>query len=248
MPVDRLRKEFLSAYWRYLILQNYQIDPSVLAPFVPAGTELDSFNGKTFVSVVGFLFQETRVVGIKIPYHVNFEEINLRFYVRYHSDGEWRRGVVFVKEIVPRYWIATIARLLYRENYVALPTCHNIVMNPDLVEHPNFVSYSWKHNNRWQSLSVKVDGEPQPLEVGSNEEFITEHYWGYTKLRENQTAEYQVEHPRWRVWSAIDSEFDCNVSLLYGAEFQESLSQKPDSAFLAEGSGVKVYPGKRIII
>ncbi len=73
---------FLTAEWRHLAMLNYEIDPVILRPFVPSGTELDSWNGKTYVSIVGFLFLKTRVRGLAIPFHQNFEEINLRFYVR----------------------------------------------------------------------------------------------------------------------------------------------------------------------
>ena len=78
-------KVFLTAEWRYLAMLNYEIEPAVLAPFVPQGTELDSFDGKTFVSIVAFLFLDTRIGGIPIPFHRNFEEVNLRFYVRRKS-------------------------------------------------------------------------------------------------------------------------------------------------------------------
>lgn len=37
------------------------------------------------------------------------ERAQLRFYVRRRVDGEWRRGVMFIKEIVPRRAIAAAA-------------------------------------------------------------------------------------------------------------------------------------------
>ena len=115
-------KPFLTAEWRYVAMLNYEIDPAILHTYLPRRTELDSWNGKTFVSMVGFLFLKTRVLGLPIPFHQNFEEINLRFYVRRKTEEGWRRGVVFIKEIVPRAAIALTARWLYNENYVALPT------------------------------------------------------------------------------------------------------------------------------
>ncbi|HTO08358.1 MAG TPA: DUF2071 domain-containing protein, partial [Myxococcota bacterium] len=117
---------FLTAEWRDLAMLNYEIDPAVLEPRVPAGTELDAWSGRTFVSVVGFRFLRTRVLGVPVPYHVDFDEVNLRFYVRRKSGADWRRGVVFVKEIVPRRAIALVARVAYAENYVAHPMRHSI--------------------------------------------------------------------------------------------------------------------------
>jgi uncharacterized protein len=103
---------FLRAEWRDLVMLNYEIDPDLLRSRIPAGTELDSWNGRTFVSIVGFRFLETRVLGVPIPFHRDFNELNLRFYVRRLAGDEWRRGVVFVKEVVPRRAIAWIARAL----------------------------------------------------------------------------------------------------------------------------------------
>jgi len=117
---------FLRADWRYLAMLNYEIDPRVLEPLVPTGTELDSFGGKTYASMVGFLFLNTRVLGVPVPFHRNLEEVNLRFYVRRHVDGEYRRGVVFVRELVPRRAIAWIANVVYGENYAAVSMAHSI--------------------------------------------------------------------------------------------------------------------------
>ncbi len=224
---------------------NYEIEPGILAPFVPAGTELDSWNGKHFVSVVGFLFEKTRICGISIPLHRNFEEVNLRFYVRRKAADGWRRGVVFVKEIVPRAAIAFVARTLYNEPYLALPMAHWIEAASGAVKS---AEYSWCFKKRQNRLKLTTRGESQILTEGSEAEFITEHYWGYNSQRDGSTLEYRVEHPRWRVYDVVDATLDCDVSRLYGAQFCESLARKPSSAFLAEGSAVTVYKGARLIV
>ena len=113
---------FLTAEWRDLVMLNYAVDPAILVPHVPNGTELDTWEGTTFTSLVAFSFLSTRVKSLPIPFHRDFEEINLRFYVRAKGPEGWRRGVVFVKEVVPRLAIASVARWLYNENYVACPT------------------------------------------------------------------------------------------------------------------------------
>lgn len=222
---------------------NYEIEPSTLAPFVPAGTELDLWNGKTPVSVVGFLFLQTRVFGIPIPFHGNFEEVNLRFYVRRQAEDGWRRGVVFIKEIVPREAIAFTARTLYNEPYIALPMAHRIEMESSAVKS---AEYSWRFHGRPNSLKLVTSGAAQLLTEGSEAEFITEHYWGYNAQRDGTTLEYRVEHPRWRVYETSDARLDCDVAGLYGEPFRDSLSHKPSSAFLAEGSAVTVYQGARL--
>lgn len=235
-------RRFLTAEWRYLVMLNYLIDPVVLRPFVPQGTELDSWQGQTFVSIVGFMFRNTRMLGLPIPGHINFEELNLRFYVRRKGPEGWRRGVVFIKELVPRWAIATTARLVYNENYISLPMRHEIMRG----EGETAVSYQWRWQKAWHSVQIQAQGQPQPLQPGSQEEFITEHYWGYARQRDGGTVEYQVEHPPWNVWQAANCQFTCDVASLYGPDFAPALQAEPASAFLADGSAVTVRQGVRI--
>ena len=237
------KKVFLTADWKYLAMLNYEVAPEILAPFVPSGTELDVWNGKHYVSVVGFLFLNTKVRGIPIPFHRNFEELNLRFYVRHQAADGWRRGVVFVKELVPRAAIAFVARTFYNENYIALPMAHRLEKSGGAVKS---AEYSWRFKNAENYLRITTRGEAQPLVAGSETEFITEHYWGYAKQRDGSTVEYQVEHPPWHVWQAESAELKCDVAGLYGANFSPFLNRAPASAFLAEGSGVRVFSGTRL--
>ena len=223
---------------------NYPVDPEVVAPFVPAGTEIDFFEGRTFVSMVGFLFLDTRVLGLAIPYHRDFEEVNLRFYVRRLGPEGWRRGVVFVKEIVPRFAIAATARLLYGEKYVSLPMRHSITGDP--TRGGMFVTYGWQRRGRWNGLGGVLAGAAKDSAPGSEEEFITEHYWGYSSLRGGGTVEYRVEHPRWKVWSLERPVLDCDVVAFYGERFAAPLAGAPSSAFLADGSEVTVFRGVRV--
>ena len=240
-------KPFLTAEWRYLAMLNYELDPEILLPFVPRGTEIDSWQGKTFASMVGFLFVNTRVMGFPIPFHQNFEEINLRFYVRRKTEDGWRRGVVFVKEIVPRAAIALVARRLYNENYIALPTGNVICRSDDAARVIDSVKYYWTFNQRSQFIEIVTSGAPSAFVEGSQEEFIAQHYWGYAAQRDGGTAEYRVEHPPWRIWQAASARLDCDLEKLYGAQFVQFLNGEPASAFLAEGSEITVYRGKKLV-
>jgi hypothetical protein len=224
---------------------NYEVDPSILAALVPAGTSLDSHEGKTFVSIVGFLFLHTRVFGVPIPFHRHFEEVNLRFYVRRRSHEGWRRGVVFIKEIVPKAAIALAARFLYNERYVSLPMSHRL--DRDSTGRGSSIQYSWRHDGFENQLKLKAAGISQPPRLNSVQEFISEHYWGYSCLRDGSTLEYRVDHPRWEIQEATQTSLDCNVAGLYGDRFAEVLGPPPSSAFLAEGSHVRVFMGRRLI-
>jgi len=235
-------RPFLAAAWRNLLMANYAIDPAILQPFVPCHTELDTFEGIHYVSLVGFLFENTRVRGLSLPYHRTFEEVNLRFYVRYRDGNEWKRGVVFMKEIVPRPLITFVANTVYGEKYATHPMRHEWKSGPEGLH----VSYEWKVGKTWNYLRALAAAEPQMIQAGSAEEFITEHYWGYTFVNKACTGVYEVQHPKWRVHPVHRYEIECSTAALYGAAFAEPLAQAPRSVFLAEGSAIQVMPGAKM--
>ncbi|WP_316784080.1 DUF2071 domain-containing protein [Pedobacter frigiditerrae] len=232
---------FLTAEWRKLILANYAVDKEVLLKYLPPFTELDDWQGKYYVSLVGFMFVNTRLKGVNIPFHGNFEEVNLRFYVKYKDNGDWKRGVVFVSEIVPKPAITFIANTIYKENYRTLPMKHSWLQN----ENQLGVEYAWKLKN-WNSISVTAMPNSQPILIDSEEDFITEHYWGYTKIGENITSEYGVGHPRWETYPIIDYKIDVDFEKNYGEDFAFLASVEPDSVMLAEGSEINVKKGKKL--
>ncbi len=237
-----MKKKFLTAAWKYLIMANYVVEPAVLLPYLPANTELDLWRGKCYVSLVGFMFQQTKVLGVKIPFHVNFEEVNLRFYVRYNDKGNWKRGVVFISEIVPKPAIVWVANTLFNENYRVCRMQHRIEQTPDWL----YAGYQWQYAGQWNSLSVVADPEPVPMPADSAEEFILEHYWGYSKKAGVQTTEYAVEHPRWNIHRVETYEIHCDFGTLYGKDFAHLSGTAPATVFLAEGAVVAVGD-KRVI-
>jgi uncharacterized protein YqjF (DUF2071 family) len=241
-----MAQPFLTAEWRYLLMLNFEVSPQLVQPLVPRGTELDFWNGKTFLSVVGFRFLNTRLLGCTFPFHVNFDEINLRLYVRRRAGSLWRRGVVFIKEIVARWAVAMVANRVYNENYVVCPMRHQLRVPDGQSDGMGSVEYCWKGASRWTQLAAEFGGKPLLPKSGSEEEFITEHYWGYTRQRDGSTMEYQVAHPPWRVWAAQKCCFECPVAEFYGLQFAAVLSARPTSAFVAEGSAIDVFRGERI--
>jgi uncharacterized protein YqjF (DUF2071 family) len=243
--VRRLRT-FLTAEWRWLVMLNYRVAPELLLPHVPAGTELDSWNGATYVSVVGFLFRDTRVLGVPVPFHRSFEEVNLRIYVRRTVNGEVRRAVTFIREIVPRRLIATVAKLSYNEPYTTLPMRHRLGPIDGESAAPSVVAYAWRHRGANAAVSAEPIGTARALDAGSEEEYIAVHHWGYTRQRDGGTVEYRVEHPQWRTWRVRNARLDGDVAPLYGADFAAAVSGTPASAFLADGSAVTVSFPRRI--
>jgi uncharacterized protein YqjF (DUF2071 family) len=233
---------FLEAEWRFLAMLNYEVDSALLQKFVPSGTELDRWNGKVLISLVGFRFLKTKIFGISFPFHRNFDEVNLRFYLQRHTENEVRRGVAFIKEIVPRWMIATIARRVYNENYVALPMSHKIDSNSAGLA----AEYAWQTHTGWNRISLATTGDAFLPENNSEAKFITEHYWGYASQRNGGCIEYRVVHPPWKVWKVRDAKLEGDVTELYGRDLAAALRGAPVSAFLAEGSKVEVHRGRRL--
>ena len=222
---------------------NYAVDPALLRDYVPRGTELDSFRGKTYVSLVGFQFLRTKLFGyLPLPFHSNFDEVNLRFYVRRRADDGDRRGVVFIREIVPKRAVAWLARLAYGENYIRYPMRHRVSADGA----GKFAEYEWRVGGSWAKLHAAGESDPVLPRENSLEQFITEHYWGYAGQRDGGTIEYHVTHPQWRVWQSARAGFVGDAAEIYGNAFAEALRRPPDSAFIAEGSPVVVFRGRRI--
>jgi uncharacterized protein len=234
---------FLSAEWRDLVMLNYVVDPELLSEYVPGGTALDSFEGRTYLSLVGFRFEDTRLLGrVAVPFHTNFDEVNLRFYVRRRCGSEDRRGVVFIAEVVPRRAVAAIARLLYGENYRCFPMKHSIQTEGIGKK----MEYEWRVGGEWYRLRAQTKGHPAHPQDGSLEQFITEHYWGYSAQSNGGCLEYRVTHEPWRVWGSSEAGFEGDASVLYGSRLGAVLQRHPASAFVAEGSPVRVFKGDRI--
>ena len=219
-------------------MANYAVEPSLLAGRVPPGTTLDFHDGKCFVSLVAFMFIDTRVLKIPVPFHINFEEVNLRFYVRRETETETRRGVVFVKEIVPRFAIATVARVFYGEPYEAWRMSH--------AKTKNEISYAWWKADCANQIKIEIGENTGVPRENSHGEFIIEHYWGYTKRGANRTDEYKVEHPKWELFSVKDYEIKIDFGRLYGEEYAFLNGEEPDSILLAKGSPIAVYKGSRL--
>lgn len=231
-----MNNTFLSAKWENLIMANYTVHPDILKRYLPKGVELDFYNDKVCVSLVGFMFKKTSLFKIPIPFLGTFEEINLRFYVKRIEGNTIKRGVVFINETVPYKPVAWLANKLYKEHYTAIPTKNKI----EIGESEKKIRYEWKINNAWNHLSVIANSEKEQMLPGTIEEFIFEHYYGYTKINSLLSQEYKVNHPSWQVNKVKDYSINCDFISMYGNDFSILNNQQPDSVIMAEGSEVTV--------
>jgi uncharacterized protein YqjF (DUF2071 family) len=230
-----MKDTFLSAQWRNLIMANYPVSQDALMPFLPKGVELDYYDNNTYVSLVGFMFEKTKLFNISIPIFGTFEEINLRFYVKRIENGKVKRGVVFINETVPFKAVAWLANKLYKEHYITIPTKNSIS-----ISHSKHVRYEWKIKGQWNHLEVSANLEPEKMAPGSMEEFIFEHYYGYTKISDQLSQEYRINHPTWLINKVSDYSVKCDFKSMYGNAFSSLTKLPPDSVFIAAGSPVTV--------
>lgn len=230
-------KVFLKAKWENIIMANYQVDPQLLLPFLPKGVSLDLYNGKAYVSLVGFMFKNTKLFNVPIPFFGSFEEINLRFYVVRKEGNNLKRGVVFINETIPYKLVAWIANKLYNEHYTVVPTKHQLNNNGE----SNQIKFEWLFQKKWNSIAVEYMSKTETTKTDSLEKFIYEHYYGYTKINEHQTEEYQLRHPSWKIHKITDYKIDCDFEAMYGKSFSILNNTQPSEVFIAEGSDVSIY-------
>ncbi len=231
----------VNANWRKLIMANYVIDPALLEPLVPKGTFLDFWENECYISLVGFMFDESKLNNIPIPFHQSFEEVNLRFYVQRKEGDEMKRGVVFIREFVPKSAVTLVANGFFHEHYETIPMKHQWEPQHDYQR----IQYEWK-KNKWHSLEIITDTQSHPLTSGSKEDFFTEHYWGYTQYKYHTTLEYFVDHHPWEVYATKSYSVEVDFEMNYGPMFGFLGHQKPSSVFLAEGSEISLQKNQQL--
>ncbi|WP_366185593.1 DUF2071 domain-containing protein [Flavobacterium ovatum] len=227
---------FLKANWENIVMANYEIAPDILSKYIPQGVTLDLYDGKAYISLVGFMFKNTKIFNVPIYKFGTFEEINLRFYVSRKVGNITKRGVVFINETVPYKAVAWLANALYKEHYTTIPTKHHW----DFSKKNKEIKYEWLVDKKWNSIVLSACKEKKAMTKNSFESFIFEHYYGYTKYSETSTEEYQIAHPSWLVNEILDYKIDCHFEKMYGKGFAVLDKTKPTSVFLAEGSTVEI--------
>jgi|AntRauTorckE5430_2_1112549.scaffolds.fasta_scaffold15822_1 hypothetical protein len=239
-------KPFLTAEWRRLILLTYDVEPFLLEEYLPKGLglELDLYKGRAFVSFVAFDFKETRVKGIKIPFHVSFPEVNLRLYVRHtDKDGMVRRGVLFIREFVPKPCITMIANRFYNEHYFTIEMSSDYEIEDDQL----IIQHSLKQGRIEHDLKFIVENKPYFPTEDSTEHFFKEHEWGFGISKNGKLSVYKVEHPIWRIYP-LRTRFELGIRFdkLYGENWEILNGKLPFNIMVAEGSEIKVFPNNII--
>lgn len=231
-------KTLLTAEWTNLLVATFETDKNLLQKFLPAKTELSDWNGKHFMSIVGFMFSKPRLLNITSPFYRKFEEVNLRFYVRRKEKNKWKNGVVFIKEIAPSPLVGLVAKWLYHESFISLPMKHNL----NITDAERNIEYRWKIGHSWNYIKIQASLS-HSLSPHTIEAFIADRHWAYTKAGDHRTFEFEIEHSPWNIFPSHSFEMNLDAAKIYGSEFAEYFHQKPLTVFLMDGSQTKVsYP------
>lgn len=228
-------KPFLTARWLNLVNLTYRVPAAMVEPYVPRGVTLDVDKGDSFVSFVVFEFRDTRVKGLSVPFHRDFPEANLRFYVR-HGD---RRGVVFIREYVPKAAIAWTARWIYNEPYrtTAMACVHKPAPGEGI---------------RYRVGPVELDVTTEPIESvpseTTREHYFKEHHWGFGRRRNGETLVYRVDHPVWATRAITGLRRNGSFGSLYGEAWKGLDGLEPECKIFAVGSAIEVYPAQSLSI
>ena len=231
----------ISGEWRELAIVSWRVAPELLRPRLPAGTELDEWDGRSWLSLVGLRFLGLAVGGVPVPLHREFAQVNLRFYARRVVGDQVRRGAVFVRELVPRAAMAAVARLVMNEPMVHADVRAEVAHDAERPSRVLGVTYTWESDPGRGRLHVDTDAEPMALERLSLEEFLSERCWGFTAQRDGGSTEYRVEHPRWSVYVSRDASVDGDLAATFPLDLARVMLARPDHAFVAEGSRVAIH-------
>jgi uncharacterized protein YqjF (DUF2071 family) len=72
--------------WHHLLFLHWEVPPAELQALLPAGLDLDTFEGKAYVGLVPFTLTGVRpILTPPLPWISSFHEINVRTYV--HRNG-----------------------------------------------------------------------------------------------------------------------------------------------------------------
>lgn len=215
---------------------NYIISPEILENYLPAYTIIDYFKGNCFTSLVGFPFRNVEIAGMKIPFYTDFEEINLRFYVKRFDGTTWRKGTVFISEIANKSALKFLANSFLHEKYQTLETRQEIKENSELIE----TKYSWRTWMNWQFLNLISEKPSESVAEGTEAHFIMDRSSGYQKYDTATTNEYGISHPKWNIYPIRSFDINVDFEESFDSNFPVLNETLPHSVILARGSSVAV--------
>lgn len=220
----------MNCEWKDLIMSSFEVEKSILEPYLPNDTEIDLFQGKALISLVAFTFSKIKFFGLKIPFHQRFGQMNFRFYAKSKVDGS--RGVVFIKVFAPKHLIAFIGNKIYNEPYFFKPINFKKSKNNEII--------CIEYNNNHTTIKAKATYKTEKLTKNTLKHFIVERYIAYIKNKKNKTIRYNIYHKPWKIHHTESSHYDKELLKLLPNNFK---NLKHIATYLVNGSEVNVEKG-----
>ena len=195
-PPARVERPVMVQQWVDVVFVHWPLPPDRVQRLLPAGVEVDTFEGRAWVGLVPFRMEGLGFPGLSpLPVVGTFPEVNVRTYVRSGA----RRGVWFFSLDVDRFLPALVARAAY-----GLPYCRGRASHERSGDHvTSSVRRTWPATPGPEPTATIEVRTADPLpDVAGLESFLTSR-WGLISSSPRGTLRWApVEHPRWPLFDA----------------------------------------------
>ena len=180
----------LEMRWRDTLFAHWPVDPSLVAERLPAGLDVDSYDGDAYLGVVPFEMADLRPRGS--PVGLSFGELNLRTYVR--RDGE--PGVYFFSLDADDRLGVGVARTAFRLPYYRAEM--SIDRRDETVRFRSRRTHAGEPPLSFEAR-YRPEGEPFVADPGSLESFLVERYRFFTADDRGRLWVGDIEHEPWQL-------------------------------------------------
>lgn len=222
--------------WRDLLFLHWRVPPENLAPSIPDGLEIETFDGSAWIGIVPFLMRGVRPRFLPtFPGLSDFHELNVRTYV---VDEAGRPGVWFYSLDADQSLAVRIARRFFHLPYEHARMSHQ-------VSGDETIDYACCRKGRATPSEFRYRplGSPREATPGTLEFFLLERYLLYSwDARRERLFEGRVHH---RPYPFQNVTLERHDALAIEWDGLRSVVGPPVHAAFSAGVDVEVFPLRR---
>lgn len=171
--------------WNNSVFLHFEIPYELLIDLIPNDLELDSFNGKYYVSLVAFTMNELYPKNLfPLGYISNFHEINIRTYV--NKDN--KSGVFFINIEAEKILSSFIAKILSKLPYTKSQIKRKLK------------NYKSLHNKKKLALDISYDIHDGQITKNDLDIWLLERYCLFYE-KKSDIFRYDIYHKPWSIQS-----------------------------------------------
>ena len=180
--------------WHHLLFAHWRLDADSLRGHIPAGLELDTYQGEAWLGIVPFHMTNVAPRGVPaLPWVSAFPELNVRTYVRL----EGKPGVYFFSLDATNPLAVWGAWTLFHLPYFTASMTVSVVD-----DHVRYASRRRSGESARFVAEYWPCAEPQAPAPGSLEAFLTERYCLYAADSASRLHRLEIHHPPWPLQGA----------------------------------------------